>query len=307
MVKLLATYEVRGGPLGASHGGLFVIDLENRTVLKQLDWAESHSDLRVSNEHLGMRGIACDSDIVYIATSDRLLKFSRDFRRLGDWRNAYLQHCHEMHIHRRRLFIASTGFDSILGFDLDRQMFDWALHVDVRGHIFRGRIYDPQAEDGPLLLGKLGINHVYCDENGMYISGSRTGGMLHWGGREIRMSAQLPGGSHNAQPFRDGVLFTEHSSGLLRYSGRGEGREDRALRIRKTAVEQSPEALDEEVDTLKIGAARGLCVLSDSVIAVGSCPASVTIFDLARNEQVLQVVLSKDLNTAVHSLLRLPE
>ena len=307
MVKLLATYEVRGGPLGASHGGLFVIDLANRTAVKQLDWAESPSDLRTLNEDLGMRGVACDRDAIYVVTSDRLLKYSRDFHQLGAWQNAYLKHCHEMHIHRRRLFIASTGFDSILGFDLDREVFDWALHVDVQGQVHRGKIYDPQTEDGPLLLGKLDISHVYCDANGMYIGGSRTGGMLYWGGREIRMSAELPGASRNARPFRDGVLFTEHSTGLLRYTGRGEGKEDRALRVRETRVVPSAQALDEDVDALGVGTARGLCVLSDELVAVGSRPASVTIFDLARNEQVLRVTLSQNPNTAVHSLARLSE
>ncbi len=307
MVKLLATYEVRGRPLGESHGGLFVIDLANRTAVKKLDWAESRSDLRVLNEDLGMRGVACDADAIYVATSDSLQKYSRDFRPLEAWQNAYLKHCHEMHIHRRRLFIASTGFDSILGFDLDRQAFDWALHVDARGHLLLGKMYDPQAEDGPLLLGKLDISHVHCDANGMYMSGSRTGGMLYWGGREIRMSAELPGGSRNARPFRDGVLFTEHSSGLLRYTGRGEGREDRALRIRESCVGRPERAIDEDSDALAVGAARGLCVLSDALVAVGSCPASVTIFDLARNEQVFQVTLSKNPNTAVHSVVRLSE
>ena len=148
---------------------------------------------------------------------------------------------------------------------------------------------------------------MYCDANGMYISGSRTGGMLYWGGREIRMSAELPGGSRNARPFRDGVLFTEYSSGLLRYTGRGEGREDRALRIQQTRADRRGQAVDEDVGALGEGTARGLCVLSDELVAVGSCPASVTIFDLARNEQVLQVTLSKNPNAAVHSLARLSE
>lgn len=305
MVKLLATYEVRDGPYGKSHGGLFVIDLANRSAEKQLDWAEPVSDLRVVSEELGMRGIACDTDAIYLVTNDRLLKYSHDFRRLGDWQNAYLKHCHELQIHRRRLFVASSGFDSVLGFDLDREVFDWALHVDVRGQSIRGRVYDPRADDGPLLLGKFDITEVYCNANGMYISGSRTGGMMHWGGREIRMSAELPGGSRNARPFRDGVLFTEHVSGLLRYTGRGEGREDRALRVRGTCDVRTVSEFDEDIDALGVGAARGLCVLSEELVAVGSRPASVTIFDLARNEQVLQVTLSTNPNTAVHSLAQL--
>ncbi len=34
-----------------------------------------------------------------------------------------------MAVHNRTLFVTSTGYDSILGFDLDNQAFTWALQV----------------------------------------------------------------------------------------------------------------------------------------------------------------------------------
>ena len=42
---------------------------------------------------------------------------------------------------------------------------------------------------------------------------------------------ELPAGSHNARPWRDGVLFNDTEADALRYAGRGEGREDRALPV----------------------------------------------------------------------------
>ena len=68
----------------------------------------------------GLRGIAFDGETVYIAASDELFAYRPDFRPLGSWRNRYLKHCHEICRHERTLFLASTGFDSVLGFDLDR-------------------------------------------------------------------------------------------------------------------------------------------------------------------------------------------
>lgn len=48
--------------------------------------------------------------------------------------------------------------------------------------------------------------------------------------------------------------------------------------------------------------ARGLCVLSDSVVAGGSSPSTVTLYDLAGNEQLVSVNLSRDVRNAIHGL-----
>jgi hypothetical protein len=48
--------------------------------------------------------------------------------------------------------------------------------------------------------------------------------------------------------------------------------------------------------------ARGLCVLSDSVVAGGSSPSTVTLYDLAANERLLSVNLSRDVRNAIHGL-----
>ena len=61
----------------------------------------------------------------------------RDFSLIGSWRNPYLKHCHEIAVWERTLFLASTGFDSILGFDLDRKEFTWAMHVETEQFRFR--------------------------------------------------------------------------------------------------------------------------------------------------------------------------
>ena len=89
---------------------------------------------------------------MYIVASDELFAFRPDFSLIGSWRNPYLKHCHETSVHQRTLYIASTGFDSIIGFDLDDQTFTWAMHVDLQRFRFKGERYDPDGDDGPLLL-----------------------------------------------------------------------------------------------------------------------------------------------------------
>jgi hypothetical protein len=48
--------------------------------------------------------------------------------------------------------------------------------------------------------------------------------------------------------------------------------------------------------------ARGLCVLSDTLIAGGSSPSTITIYDLAANTGVVSVALTMDVRNAIHGL-----
>ena len=301
-MKLVTTSVVRGSHQGESHGGVYLIDLENRQVRQVIDWNASAIDWQGRGWDRGLRGIAFDGEIVYIAASDELFAYTHDFRPVGSWRNPYLKHCHETAIWERRLFLASTGFDSILAFDLDEKAFHWALHVAVHKFQFHGRTYDANGKDGPLMLNKLHINMVHCTPGGMYITGLRTGGMLLFNGQRVQMAAELPAGSHNAQPFRDGVLFNDTEVNAVRYAGRGEGREDRAM-----AVPRYPESqlLNRELDETAVARqafARGLCVMSDTVVAGGSSPSTVSIYDLKTNERVLSVNLTMDVRNAIHGL-----
>ena len=50
------------------------------------------------------------------------------------------------------------------------------------------------------------------------------------------------------------------------------------------------------------GFARGLAVLSDTVVAGGSSPLTVVVYDLAGNRRLLSVNLSMDVRNAIHGL-----
>jgi hypothetical protein len=302
MTKLLTTSVVRGSHQGESHGGVYLIDLDNQSVEQKLDWNTADIDWEGRGADRGLRGIAFDGETVYIAASDELFAYSPDFEPLGSWRNPYLRHCHEIAIWERTLFLTSTGFDSLLGFDLDTRMFTRALHFDTRGFRFAATAFDPNGKQGPLLLNKLHINNVHPAKGGLYLSGLKTGGMLMFNGREVNMSVELPAGTHNAQPFRDGVLFNDTRADHLRYCGRGEGEEDRAMRV---PAYDPQELTHTDLDDSRIarqGFARGLCVLNGSVVAGGSSPSTVTLYDLAANRQLLSVNLSMDIRNAVHGL-----
>jgi hypothetical protein len=302
MVKLIATSVVRGSQQGESHGGVYIIDLTQQTVVQVIDWNATDIDWRGRGWDRGLRGIAFDGETVYIAASDELFAFTPDFKRVGAWRNPYLKHCHEIAVYERSLFLTSTGFDAVLAFDLDRKIFHWAMHVEVSNFRFTGRIFDPGSAEGPLMLNKLHLNNVVCSSAGMYVSGLRTGGMLHYNGRSIQMSVELPPGSHNAQPFRKGVLFNDSEAGALRYAGRGEGEDDRAIRVPSYDPARLVNRDADGSGIARPGFARGLCVLSDVLVAGGSSPSTVAVHSLATRETALSVNLTMDVRNAIHGL-----
>ena len=301
-MKLVTTSVVRGSHQGESHGGVYLVDLDAREVVQVLDWDKAGIDWQGRGWDRGLRGIAFDGGLVYVAASDELFAFTPDFRPAGSWRSPYLKHCHEIAVWERRLYLASTGFDSVLAFDLDAREFCWGMHVVTNKFRFQARAFDPRKDEGPLMLNKLHLNNVHCTRGGMYLSGMKTGGMLLFNGREVNMAVELPPGTHNARPFRDGVLFNDTAANVLRYAGRGDGREDRAMAVPTYAADTLLHADMDKSGLARQGFARGIAVLSDSVVAGGSSPSTISVYDLAANERLLSVNLTMDVRNAIHGL-----
>lgn len=300
MVKLITTSVIRGNAKGHCHGGVFLVDVEGQEVRLVIDWDTDNVEWRGGDGDHGLRGIAIDGEIVYIVASDVLLAFAPDFRFINSWRNPYLRQAGEMSIYERKLYITSAAYDSILAFDLDEKKFSWALHIDLDRFVFTGSSYDPMGDDGPLQINKLHLNNVHANDDGMYISGLTSGGMLHFNGEAVYMSATLPEGTHNAQPFRDGVLFIDTKANAVRYASRT-GEEDRALKLPAVTPADSG-GNGESVP----GFGRGLCLINDRVVAAGSSPSTVSLHDMQESKTLLTVGLTTDIQTSIHSLALWP-
>lgn len=286
MTRLITTSVVRGGERGDSHGGAYLIDLEEQSGVQVLDWNTPDIDWRGRGGDRGLRGIAFYRQTVFIASSTELLAFNPAMRLTGRWSNPYLKHCQEISVHQDQVFLASAGYDSILAFDIKEQTFHWALHIENDGYRVGGNHFDPREDEGPLQLNKLHLNSVTTNDDGMYIAGLQTGGLLHFNGKTINMSAILPEGTHNAQPFEDGVLFNDTEANVVRFAGRDHTR-DRAFNV--PAVADRPFG-------------RGLCIVKDRVIAAGSSPSTIAVHDLESGETALTVTLSTDVNSSIHGI-----
>jgi hypothetical protein len=278
---------------------VYLVDFRTGRAQQMLDWNTMDIDWQGRGWDRGLRGIAFDEDVVYIAASDELFAYTPDFRLLGSWRNRYLRHCHEIFRHERTLFLTSTGFDSILGFDLGTKSFTWGLHVSVRDEGFAGRFFDPEFNDGPAPANALHLNSVHCERGGMHISGLRTGGILLFNGRELQRWVSLPAGAHNARPFKGGVLFNDTESNVVRLVSR-EG--EQVFPVPTFPEEKLTHVDSQDSRVARQAFARGLCVVDDQTIACGSSPSTVTLHHLQPGSTSRMATLSYDVRNAIHGL-----
>lgn len=299
--KFIATSVVRGSQQGESHGGVYTVDFETQECQQHVDWNTGEIDFEGRGADRGLRGIELDGDDIYIAASDELFSYGRNFRIKRSFRNNYLKHCHEICRMDRTLFLTSTGFDSLLAFDLDTHDYIWGMQIQRLEGKWVGVRFDPRTQAGPHPMNSFHINMVHVNENGIFLSGLKTGALLHVNSQfEISEVCNLPQGTHNAQPYRDAVILNDTASDHVRYVGR-----DGVNKAFKIVTYPEADIEFAGVDDSKIarqGFGRGLCPVGDRFLAGGSSPSTISLYDLETEQTVATVNLTMDVRNAIHGL-----
>ena len=290
---------IRGAHLGESHGGLFLVDLDRGSVTLKLDWNRADIDFGGRGGDRGLRGIAFHGEHILVAANAQLLMLDRDFHLLDSFTNPYLRHCHEICVAQDRVFLTATGFDSILSFDLRSKRFVHGWHLDVQGDALSIRSYDPTSTAGPPEAHRLHLNSVSAAAGGLYISGLHTPGLLHSDGKTLRLAAPLPKGTHNAQVLGDGILYNDTASDRVCYR--------RGATVVELPVPDFPPAQILHLERFASAVARprfarGLCVVGAGLVAGGSSPSTISLYDVAASTRVLDLNLSMDVRNAIHGL-----
>ena len=309
--RVIVSSVIRSADQGQSHGGVYLVDMSTGDTEQVIDWNASSIDWEGRGGDRGLRGIAFHADRIYLAASDEIFVYDRGFTQLGSLRNRYLRHCHEIYVSGHRMFVTSTGFDSVLEYDLTTERF-------TRGTLLRYRevwkvrrrmgirprptfrVFDPETDDGPTPADTSHINNVFSDGTSVFCSGVNMGTL--WQIRDDRLyrGATIPYGSHNARPFRDGVLLNHTATDRIGYVDR-RGTLLHSYPIKQYALDELQHAeLPQEKARQAFG--RGLAVLSDDAFAGGSSPATVTLYRFDPPEVLTSVNISMDVRNAVHGL-----
>jgi len=298
---MVATSVVRGSKQGESHGGVYTIDFEKQQVDQHIDWNRSNIDFEGRGADRGLRGIAFNGDDILIAASDELFRYDRSFKIKTSNKNHYLKHCHEICRFEQTLFLTSTGFDSLLAFDLDEKKYIWGFHLQRQYNQWAGHTFDPRSNMGPRPVNEYHINMVHVDHTGIYLSGLRTNALLHLNGKmEVSEVCSLPAGAHNARPYREGLLFNDTNSDCVRYVG-FDGK-NIAFKIETYDEGDIEFAGIDDSRVARQGFGRGLCPVGDRFVAGGSSPSTISLYDLRSNQKVGSVNLTMDIRNAIHGL-----
>lgn len=309
--RVVVSSVIRSADQGQSHGGVYLIDMATSEVERVIDWNTADIDWEGRGGDRGLRGIAFHGDRLYLASSDEIFVYDKAFHRLGSFRNRYLKHCHEIFVSGNRLLLASTGFDSVLEYDLAAERF-------VRGSMLRFgapwrgrrrigirprpsfRVYDPETGEGPTPGDTSHINNVYSDGASIYCSGVNMGTLWRIADGRLNRFAKIPYGTHNARPFREGVLMNHTATDRIAYVDRN-GEPLKSYPIVQYPREQLKHA-ELTTDKARQAFGRGLAVLSDESFVGGSSPATVTLYRFDLPEIVASVNITMDIRNAVHGL-----
>ena len=299
--KLILTSVVRGSQQGESHGGIYTVDFEHQQGEQHVDWNTSDIDFEGRGADRGLRGIAFDGDEIYVAASDELFCYDQTFKIQNSYKNRYLKHAHEIFRMERRLLLTSTGFDSLLSFNLDTKEFDWGFQLRKEYNQWTGHTFDPQTNLGPRLVNDFHVNMVHVDDRGIFLSGLHTDGLLFLtSSNEVKIVCELPAYTHNPRLWKDGVLFNDTASDCVRYVPR-EGQEQAYKIITYEEKDIQFSGIDDS-NIARQGFGRGLCTIGDRFVAGGSSPSTVTLYDFEAAMVVGSVNLTMDIRNAIHGL-----
>jgi hypothetical protein len=309
--RVIVSSVVRSSHQGESHGGVYLVDFESGRSEQVMDWNDPSISWEGRGADRGLRGIAFRGDRVFLAASDEVFVYDREFRVQASFRNPYMKHTHEIFVAGHTLYVTSTGFDSILEFDLASEGFTrgvllrYSLVDQVRRKaglhpLPRARWFDPNAAGGPEPGDTSHLNNAVVEGDTLYVGGRILGHLVELRSDASASYARIPFGSHNARPYAGGVLMNHTDTDRIAFL-------DRRGVVRKSfplpAYDPGElEFSDLPMDQARQAFGRGLAVLPDGRIAGGSSPATVTLYRFDPPELLASVNLTMDVRNAVHGL-----
>ncbi|MEX0808671.1 MAG: hypothetical protein WD044_08075 [Dongiaceae bacterium] len=309
---VICTTVVRSAHVGDSHGGVYIVDLESGAIRQALDWNDGSIDWSGRGGGRGLRGIAFHGDEIYIAASDEIFVYDRDFRVRRSIRNRYLGLCHEIQIVEGKLYLTATATDSILVYDIATGRFTAGYCVRNSGaekpetaRLAFGA-FDPEGDRGPKPGDTTHINSVWVEGGVIYIGGVHLARLIAIDRDGPGAYARIPTWTHNARPFRGGVLANSTGSDSIGWFDRT-GNPLRHYQIPQFPAD-SLEHADLPQDYARQAFGRGLCLYEPAgsgpaaLLIGGSSPATLSVYRLETGERLKTVTLTMDVRNAVHGL-----
>jgi len=303
-MKVIASSVIRATYRGESHGGLYVVDLETGKFECVLDWDYPKIRWEGKGGDRGLRGLIFHGDKLFTSGARELFMLNQNFELVEEYTNQYLDGTHELAMQGGQIYNIANVNDSILVFDLHTKR--W-----TKGYqLLKGETFDP--EDSTYDIGgreQIHINSITIQDRWMCISGSKTN-FLHMINLDTLEMKNIPltglypipgngpeGHGHNAQFWRDGVVYSSTCGGFTVY----QDYEGNILKKWWTPDFDKPiirHNLLDRHDHARAKFTRGMALTKDYVI-VGTSPATVHAFSLDSDKPVASVNLTMDIRNSI--------
>lgn len=315
---VICTSVIRSSKQGESHGGMYLVDLENEKFIQVVDWNDQTIDWQGRGADRGLRGIAFYKDKIIAAASDEIFFYDQQFKIIASYKNKYLKHCHEIFIENDKLYLSSTGYDSLLVFNLVNLHFEEAFFyrmetpsssgieiIDrVRKKLVNTKVtsykYDPNSSEGPSLKDTCHINNIFRKDGHIHFSGRFLNRLMRINSdASFETAAILPKGTHNVQFFKEYLLMNNtDDEDVLVTSVKG-------TKIEHFDIVKYDESTllhnNFSKDHARQAFGRGLCSYGDYIIA-GSSPATISVFKIGDSNPIKSINLIMDIRNSIHGL-----
>jgi WD40 repeat protein len=278
------------------------VDLETDGITQVVDWNTTSIGWEGRGLDRGLRGIAFYQGNTFIAASDEIFVFDKNFNIVKSFRNQYLKHCHEISIAGGHLFLSSTGFDSVLVFDLMRERFiqGYCIRPHAALRMLQLTAFDPERPGGPAPADTIHINNVLYHDGKITVCGTGLLNILFIVNDKLSLGPPVPKGTHNAFLY-DGCVLLNHTEAdcIARFDMHGN-------QLRAAPVPRYNEShllmSDIPRDHARQAFGRGLCVTENGLVIGGSSPSTITVYDIENEKIVKSVNLTMDVRNSIHGL-----
>lgn len=315
--RVVTSSVVRSTHQGESHGGVYLVELESGEYEQVIDWNDPGINWEGRGSDRGLRGIAVYQGKVYLAASDELFVYDRQFKLLESFRNPYLRHCHEICLAGDTLYLASTGLNSILEFSLTLQRWTRAFQIRRKENWragwarWRGRgrycleSWDPESDTGPSAESSdLHLNNVSVHHSSLLVAGTRVPSLLQLQDGTVTEVAPLPLGTHNATLAGDRLIYNDTAAARVTVASTAN---IPGISFNVPIYDaQELSHTDLPRDHARQGFARGLVLANDDLIIAGSSPSTISAYSLSERQKVKSVRLSQDVRNCIHGLALWP-
>jgi hypothetical protein len=161
-------------------------------------------------------------------------------------------------------------------------------------------VFDPNEPGGPEPGDTAHPSFPWYEDGVLHVAGGGLGHIYTIRDRKLRRYAKIPFESHNAHPFRGGLLMNHSPTHRMLFTDM-KGRVLRSWPVPRYDPEQL-EYANIPRDHAYQGFCRGIAVASENLIIQGSSPATINLFRWDPPELVRSINLTMDVRNSVHGL-----